>query len=451
MNSAFAEVDGKPVLVQPEHVNFGLAIDLPKPDGSRSLVVAYIKGAEEMDFAGFWAAYEDVIRRARAEQADDGGLHRDDDQPDQPGHDRHQPLGAAADRRPGRDHRRRRHGVPGRVPGDEPRRAHRDGRLEDHHADLDLRPPDHPGRGVRRLPAPPARAAAGRGRLLRQGLPVAADPLRAGALDAGRADHARGADRQGSPGHRGHRVLPAQRPPHGRHRPARVQGPHPPRPRHPPARPDAVGPRPEVPGRRLRRRAADGAARHPRRPAQLLLPHRRRGVHAHHRSRGARVAPAADRGQARAARPGEAEARARPAQRRRGVRDVPADQVRRPEAVQPRGRRVGHPDPRRGADRRHRPRPRRGRDRHGPPRPAQRPGQRARQELREDLRRVRGQHRPRHASRAPATSSTTSAPRARSRTRSSPTPRSPSRWPATRATSRRSTPSSRASSAPSRT
>ena len=66
MNNAFAEVDGKPVVVQPEHVNFGLAIDLPKPDGSRSLVVASIKAAEEMDFAGFWAAYEDIIRRARA-------------------------------------------------------------------------------------------------------------------------------------------------------------------------------------------------------------------------------------------------------------------------------------------------------------------------------------------------------------------------------------------------
>jgi 2-oxoglutarate dehydrogenase E1 component len=66
MNSAYAEVDGKPVLIQPEHVNFGLAIDLPKPDGSRSLVVASIKRAEGMDFAGFWAAYEDIIRRARA-------------------------------------------------------------------------------------------------------------------------------------------------------------------------------------------------------------------------------------------------------------------------------------------------------------------------------------------------------------------------------------------------
>nr|WP_255354643.1 multifunctional oxoglutarate decarboxylase/oxoglutarate dehydrogenase thiamine pyrophosphate-binding subunit/dihydrolipoyllysine-residue succinyltransferase subunit [Geodermatophilus sp. Leaf369] len=65
MNAAFAEIDGKPNLVQPEHVNFGLAIDLPKPDGTRSLVVANIKRSEEMDFAAFWGAYEDVIRRAR--------------------------------------------------------------------------------------------------------------------------------------------------------------------------------------------------------------------------------------------------------------------------------------------------------------------------------------------------------------------------------------------------
>ena len=39
-----------------------------------------------------------------------------------------------------------------------------------------------------------------------------------------------------------------------------------------------------------------------------------------------------------------------PAQRGRGVRDLPADQVRRAEAVLPRGRRVGHPAARRGDD-----------------------------------------------------------------------------------------------------
>jgi 2-oxoglutarate dehydrogenase E1 component len=65
MNNHFAEIDGKPHLVTPEHANFGLAIDLPGKDGQRSLVVANIKGAEAMDFAAFWGAYEDIIRRAR--------------------------------------------------------------------------------------------------------------------------------------------------------------------------------------------------------------------------------------------------------------------------------------------------------------------------------------------------------------------------------------------------
>jgi 2-oxoglutarate dehydrogenase E1 component len=66
MNNAFAEVGGKPALLVPEHVNFGLAIDLPGKDGSRSLVVAAIRAAETMDFHAFWNAYEDIIRRARA-------------------------------------------------------------------------------------------------------------------------------------------------------------------------------------------------------------------------------------------------------------------------------------------------------------------------------------------------------------------------------------------------
>ncbi|MGI8666459.1 MAG: multifunctional oxoglutarate decarboxylase/oxoglutarate dehydrogenase thiamine pyrophosphate-binding subunit/dihydrolipoyllysine-residue succinyltransferase subunit, partial [Jatrophihabitans sp.] len=67
MNNSFAlTAEGKPAMVRPEHVNFGLAIDLPGKDGGRSLVVAAIKSAEQMDFASFWNAYEDIIRRARA-------------------------------------------------------------------------------------------------------------------------------------------------------------------------------------------------------------------------------------------------------------------------------------------------------------------------------------------------------------------------------------------------
>jgi multifunctional 2-oxoglutarate metabolism enzyme len=66
MNAGFAHSeDGKPVLLKPEHVNFGLAIDLQKPDGQRQLVVPSIKAAETLDFRQFWAAYEEVVRKAR--------------------------------------------------------------------------------------------------------------------------------------------------------------------------------------------------------------------------------------------------------------------------------------------------------------------------------------------------------------------------------------------------
>ncbi|SEN49736.1 2-oxoglutarate dehydrogenase E1 component [Actinacidiphila rubida] len=65
MNHSFAEKDGKPTLVKPDHVNLGLAIDLVKPNGDRQLVVAAIKKAETLNFFEFWQAYEDIVRRAR--------------------------------------------------------------------------------------------------------------------------------------------------------------------------------------------------------------------------------------------------------------------------------------------------------------------------------------------------------------------------------------------------
>ncbi|MGV0633367.1 multifunctional oxoglutarate decarboxylase/oxoglutarate dehydrogenase thiamine pyrophosphate-binding subunit/dihydrolipoyllysine-residue succinyltransferase subunit [Mycolicibacillus trivialis] len=73
MNRHFAEVDGKPSAVTPEHTNLGLAIDLQGKDGKRSLVVAGIKRCETLRFAQFVAAYEDIVRRAR-----DGKLTADD-------------------------------------------------------------------------------------------------------------------------------------------------------------------------------------------------------------------------------------------------------------------------------------------------------------------------------------------------------------------------------------
>jgi len=73
MNRHFAEIDGKPHAVTPEHVNLGLAIDLPGKDGNRQLVVAGIKAAETLSFGQFIAAYEDIVRRAR-----DGKLTAED-------------------------------------------------------------------------------------------------------------------------------------------------------------------------------------------------------------------------------------------------------------------------------------------------------------------------------------------------------------------------------------
>ena len=65
MNWAYAEVDGKPAMLKNEQVNLGLAIDLAKPDGTRQLLVPSIKGAGTMDFATFWATYDDLVRKAR--------------------------------------------------------------------------------------------------------------------------------------------------------------------------------------------------------------------------------------------------------------------------------------------------------------------------------------------------------------------------------------------------
>jgi multifunctional 2-oxoglutarate metabolism enzyme len=67
MNNTYLEgPDGKPRLVRNEHVNLGLAVDQEKSDGSRTLLVPVIKGAEAMDFRAFWGAYEDLIRKVRS-------------------------------------------------------------------------------------------------------------------------------------------------------------------------------------------------------------------------------------------------------------------------------------------------------------------------------------------------------------------------------------------------
>jgi 2-oxoglutarate dehydrogenase E1 component len=65
MNSSFGVVDGRPAVVRHRHVNLGLAIDLERPDGSRTLLVPNIKQADTLDFAAFHASYEELVRKAR--------------------------------------------------------------------------------------------------------------------------------------------------------------------------------------------------------------------------------------------------------------------------------------------------------------------------------------------------------------------------------------------------
>ncbi len=65
MNVSYTTVEDKPAIIRHSNVGIGLAIDLAKEDGSRQLLVPCIKQADTMDFAGFWASYEDVVRKAR--------------------------------------------------------------------------------------------------------------------------------------------------------------------------------------------------------------------------------------------------------------------------------------------------------------------------------------------------------------------------------------------------
>ncbi|HEX7809251.1 MAG TPA: 2-oxo acid dehydrogenase subunit E2, partial [Thermoanaerobaculia bacterium] len=66
LNSSFVTLDGTPTRIDREDVNIGLAIDIEKKDGSRSLLVPNVKRANTLDFAQFLKGYNDVVRKARA-------------------------------------------------------------------------------------------------------------------------------------------------------------------------------------------------------------------------------------------------------------------------------------------------------------------------------------------------------------------------------------------------
>ena len=65
LNDGFTHADGKPARLRRAEANLGVAIDIQKKDGSRSLLVPNVKGANALAFSQFIAAYDDVVRRAR--------------------------------------------------------------------------------------------------------------------------------------------------------------------------------------------------------------------------------------------------------------------------------------------------------------------------------------------------------------------------------------------------
>ncbi|NCZ68405.1 MAG: multifunctional oxoglutarate decarboxylase/oxoglutarate dehydrogenase thiamine pyrophosphate-binding subunit/dihydrolipoyllysine-residue succinyltransferase subunit, partial [Acidimicrobiia bacterium] len=64
-NVFVADADGKPQLQRHTNVNIGLAVDVDKGGGQRTLVVPVLKGADTLDFLGFVNAYDDIIRKVR--------------------------------------------------------------------------------------------------------------------------------------------------------------------------------------------------------------------------------------------------------------------------------------------------------------------------------------------------------------------------------------------------
>ncbi|MFL5872424.1 MAG: multifunctional oxoglutarate decarboxylase/oxoglutarate dehydrogenase thiamine pyrophosphate-binding subunit/dihydrolipoyllysine-residue succinyltransferase subunit [Solirubrobacterales bacterium] len=65
MTRVFATEDGKPFAIEGNPVNLGIAVDVEKKDGSHSLMVPAIKGADGLDFTGFHSNYEELIAKTR--------------------------------------------------------------------------------------------------------------------------------------------------------------------------------------------------------------------------------------------------------------------------------------------------------------------------------------------------------------------------------------------------
>jgi 2-oxoglutarate dehydrogenase E1 component len=65
LNDAYAELEGGAHRIQRDSVRLGVAVDVQKKDGTRTLLVPNIKEAQKLGFAQFLDAFDDLVARAR--------------------------------------------------------------------------------------------------------------------------------------------------------------------------------------------------------------------------------------------------------------------------------------------------------------------------------------------------------------------------------------------------
>jgi peptidoglycan/xylan/chitin deacetylase (PgdA/CDA1 family) len=65
MNDAYAELEAGAHRIQRDQVRLGIAVDVQKKDGSRTLLVPNIKDANRLDFAAYVRAFDELVAKAR--------------------------------------------------------------------------------------------------------------------------------------------------------------------------------------------------------------------------------------------------------------------------------------------------------------------------------------------------------------------------------------------------
>jgi multifunctional 2-oxoglutarate metabolism enzyme len=65
LNDGYTVKNGMPARLERDQINLGLAIDLQKKDGTRTLLVPNIKNAGSLRFLDFLWTYDDIVKRAR--------------------------------------------------------------------------------------------------------------------------------------------------------------------------------------------------------------------------------------------------------------------------------------------------------------------------------------------------------------------------------------------------